>query len=95
MATLKAKQKDLKAKGLGNKPRTSDSLTDEEIEKLYAAKCLGIESSQAVMNTLRLNSTIHFGFRRGKKKKETERFYAGEMSYSSKRPKEESIRTLG
>ena len=69
MATLKAKQKDLKAKGLGNKPRTSDSLTDEEIEKLYAAKCLGIESSQAVMNTLRLNSTIHFGFRRGKKKK--------------------------
>ena len=32
MATLKAKQKDLKAKGLGNKPRTSDSLTDEEVE---------------------------------------------------------------
>ena len=44
MATLKAKQKDLKAKGLGNKPRTSDSLTDEEIEKLYASKCLGLKA---------------------------------------------------
>ena len=70
MATLNAKQKDLKAKGLGNKPRTSDSLTEEEIEKLYAAKCLGIESSQAVINTLWPNSTIHFGLRRGKERRD-------------------------
>ena len=70
MATLRAKQKDLKAKGLGNKPRTSDSLTDEEIEKLYASKCLGIESPQAVINTLWLNSTIHFGLRGGKEQRE-------------------------
>ena len=70
MATLNAKQKDLKAKGLGNKPRTSDSLTEEEIEKLYAAKCLGIESSQAVLNTLWPNSTIHFGLRRGKERRD-------------------------
>ena len=70
MATLKAKQKDLKAKGLGNKPRTSDSLTDEDIEKLYASKCLGIESPQAVINTLWLNSTIHFGLRGGKEQRE-------------------------
>jgi len=34
MATLIAKQMDLKAKGFGNKPMTSDGLTDEEIEKL-------------------------------------------------------------
>ena len=40
MTTLKAKQKELKAKRLGNKPRTLDSLTDQEIEKLYASKCL-------------------------------------------------------
>ena len=45
MAILKAKQKEPKAKGLGNKPRTSHSLKDEEIEKLYASKCLGIPSS--------------------------------------------------
>ena len=36
------KQKELKAKGLGNKPRTSDSLTEKKtIKKLYASKCLG------------------------------------------------------
>ena len=45
MATLKAKQQKPKAKGLGNKPRRSDSLKDEEIEKLYASKCLGMLSS--------------------------------------------------
>ena len=70
MATLNSKQNDLKAKGLGNKPRTSDSLTEKEIEKLYAAKCLGIESSQAVINTLWLNSKIHFGLRRGKEQRD-------------------------
>ena len=70
MATLKAKQKDLKAKELGSKPRTSDSLTDEEIEKLYASKWLGIESPQAFINTLWLNSTIHSGLRGGKEQRE-------------------------
>ena len=45
MANLKAKQKEPKAKGLGNKPSKPDSLKDEEIEKLYASKCLGIPSS--------------------------------------------------
>ena len=61
---------DLKAKGFENKPVTSDCLTDEEIEKLYASKCLGIESPQAVINTLWLNSTIHFGLRGGKEQRE-------------------------
>ena len=70
MATLKAKQKDLKAKGLGNKPKTSDGITDKEIEKLHASKCLGIESPQAVTNTLWLNSTIDLGLRGDKEQKE-------------------------
>ena len=35
-------KKELKAKGLGNKPRTSDSLTEKKkIKKLYTSKCLG------------------------------------------------------
>ena len=70
MATLKAKQMDLKAKGFGNKPMTSDGLTDKEIEKLYASKCLGIESPQAAINTLWLNLTIHFGLCGGKEQRE-------------------------
>lgn len=42
MATLKAKKKkEINAKALGNKPRTSDSLTDKETEKLCASRCLG------------------------------------------------------
>lgn len=69
MATLKAKQKDLKAKGFGNKPMTSEQLTDEEIEILYEAKCLGIESPQALINTLWLSTTIHFGLRGGKEQR--------------------------
>ena len=44
MATPKQNKLALKAKGLGNKPRTSDSLTDEEIKKPDACKCLEIES---------------------------------------------------
>ena len=38
MVTLKAKQKKLKASGLGNKPRTLYSLKDEEVEKHFLAK---------------------------------------------------------
>ena len=49
MATLKAKRKEPKAKGLGNKPRTSDSLKDKEIERLYASKCQGFESTQGII----------------------------------------------
>ena len=51
---LRSKQnkKVLKAKGFGNKPRVSDGLTDDEIETLYAVKCLGAGNLQAIINTL-------------------------------------------
>ena len=48
----------------------SDGITDAKIEKLYAAKCLRIESPQAVISTLWLNSTIHFGLRGSKEQRE-------------------------
>ena len=63
LATLKAKQMDLKAKGFGNKSKTSDGLKDKEIEKLDASKCLGIESPQAVINTA-VTCKIFFNTRR-------------------------------
>ena len=88
MATLKAKQKDLKGEGLGNKLRTSDSLTDKEIEKLYTSKYLGIESPQTIINTLWLNLTIHFGLHGSKEHLES---YTGDMSNSSKCQTEKSI----
>ena len=70
MATFKAKQKYLKAKGHRNKPKTSDGITGDEIEKLCTAKCLKIESLQAVISTLWLNSTIYFGLHGGKEQRE-------------------------
>ena len=69
MATLKAKQKKLKAKGLGNKPRTSDILKDKDSEILYASNCVRFECPQAIVNTLWLNSTLHFHLRGGKEQR--------------------------
>ena len=69
MATLKAKQKKLKAKGLGNKPRTSDILKDKDSEILYASNCVRFKCPQAIVNTLWLNSTLHFRLRGGKEQR--------------------------
>ena len=44
MATLKAKQMDLKAKGFGNKPMTSDGLTDREIENCTLPNAWGLKA---------------------------------------------------
>ena len=70
---------------MGNKHRTSDSLTDVEIEKLYASKCLEIESSQAVINTMWLNSTIHFGLRGGKEQRELRWGGGGDIKLNDRR----------
>ena len=83
MATLKAKQKEPKAKGLGNKPRTSDSLNDEEIEKLYASKCLGKPSSHYKHFLAKFDLTFQPSRRQTDREND-----AGEMSNPSKRPME-------
>ena len=70
MAILKAKQKELKSQGLGNKPRAADQITDEEIELLYKAKALGTHSPQALINTMWLQTTLHFGLRGGKEQRD-------------------------
>ena len=69
MATFKAKQKKLKAKGLGNKPRTSNILKDKDSEVLYASNCVRFECPKAIVNTLWLNSTLHLGLRGGKEQR--------------------------
>lgn len=62
---LKAKQKDLKAQGRGNKPKKSDCLTPEEIEKLYCTEQLGKATPTSLINTLWFNNTLYFGMRGG------------------------------
>ena len=60
---LKAKQKQLKRHGLGNRPKATTALTDDEIEILFEKNLLGLSSPQALLNTVRLNNMTHFGLR--------------------------------
>ena len=49
---LKSKQKDLKKQGLGNKPKTADAISDDDIDLLYECGQLGINTPESVLNTL-------------------------------------------
>jgi hypothetical protein len=60
---LKAKQKQLKQQGKGNKPRRACPLTDVEIDILYKRNILGSSTPQSLINTLWLNNSVHFGVR--------------------------------
>ena len=67
---LKAKQKELKRHGLGNRPKATTALTDDEIEILFDKKLLRISSPQALLNTVWPNNMIHFGLRGCNEQKE-------------------------
>ena len=67
---LKAKQKELKRHGKGNKPKATTALSDEEIDILYSKKVLGLSSPQALVNTVWLNKMLHFGLRGCKEQRE-------------------------
>ena len=60
---LLSKQKELKKKGKGNRPNASITLTSDELNTLYETGLLGSRNPEALLNTLSLNSTIHFGLR--------------------------------
>ena len=63
--TLKSKQKELKKRGLGNKPLAADAISENEIDKLYDNGQLGVSTPTSMINTLWLNNTVHFGMRGG------------------------------
>ena len=57
--------------GLGNRPKATTVLTDDEIEILFDKKLLVLSSPQALLDTLwLLNNMIHFGLRGCKEQKE-------------------------
>ncbi|CAH3152537.1 unnamed protein product [Porites lobata] len=60
---LMSKQKELKKKGKGNKPNASIALTSDELNTLYEKGLLGTRNPEALLNTLWLNNTMHFGLR--------------------------------
>ena len=54
--TLKSKQKELKRKGKGNKPREASCLTQQEIDTLYEKGAMGLNSPQALVNSIWFNN---------------------------------------
>uniref|UniRef100_A0A8W8MMW5 ZMYM2-like/QRICH1 C-terminal domain-containing protein n=1 Tax=Magallana gigas TaxID=29159 RepID=A0A8W8MMW5_MAGGI len=58
---LKAKQKDLKQKGKGNRPQKADPLSDDDINIFYDSGVLGVTSPQSLLNTVWFNNAIHLG----------------------------------
>ena len=51
---LKAKQKEFKRHGYGNRPKATTALTDKEMEILFEKKLLGVSSPQSMLNTVGL-----------------------------------------
>ena len=68
--TLKSKQKELKRKGKGNKPREASCLTQQEIDTLYEKGAMGLNSPQALVNSIWFNNCMHFGLRGGKEQRD-------------------------
>ena len=60
---LAAKQRELKKEGKGNKPNAARALTDEVDIRLYGLNLLGPANDEALLNTVWLNNTQHFGLR--------------------------------
>jgi hypothetical protein len=61
--SLNAKQKVIKQKGKGNKPKRSQPMTDNEINMLYEKGLLGNSSPESLLNTVWINNCIQFGLR--------------------------------
>ena len=60
---LKAKQRQLKKQGKGNKPKKSQPIEDEEINIVYKEGVLGCSTPQSLLNTMWLNNSVYFGLR--------------------------------
>ena len=67
---LTAKQKQLKRHGLGNRPKATTALKDDEIEIPFNEKVLGLTSPQALLNTVWLSNMTYFGLRGCQEQKE-------------------------
>ena len=60
---LKAKQKCLKKMGKGNKPKVAATLTDTEVDQMYAKDVLGAKTPTSLLNTVWWNNCVHFELR--------------------------------
>ena len=58
---LEAKNKQLKKEGKVNRPNAAEALSDNEINILYEKYLQGISKGEALINTLWLFNSLHFG----------------------------------
>ena len=63
--TLDAEMKRLKSAALGAKPKQAEPLSEEDEEKLWQAKVIGVHSSQALLNTIIYMNGVYFALRSG------------------------------
>ena len=47
---LSVKKKDLKRKGLGNKPNAAQPLEEDEIEKIWSTRALGLQTPRSLLH---------------------------------------------
>jgi len=62
-ATLESKCKQLREQGKGRRPKKVLRLNEDEMEKLWSTKQLGDHCPEALIRTVWLNNTMHFGWR--------------------------------
>ena len=57
------KKKDLKRKGLGNKPNAVQPLEEDEIEKTWSAGALGLQNPRSLIHLVWWNNVTPLGMR--------------------------------
>ena len=56
---LSVKKKDLKRKGLGNKPNAAQPLEEDEIEKIWSTGALGLQNPRSLLHLVEWNNDTH------------------------------------
>ena len=80
-ATRESKRKQLRQQGKGRRPNKTLGLNEDDMEKLWSTKQLGDQCPEALIRTLRLNNTMHFGWRA---KDERQRVLLGDLEVRKK-----------
>ncbi|KAK3755850.1 hypothetical protein QZH41_003947 [Actinostola sp. cb2023] len=60
---LSLKKKDLKKKGLGNKPNAADPVEAEDLEKMWSSGDVGLQNPRSLIRLVWWNNVTHLGMR--------------------------------
>ena len=59
VAMLSVKKKDLKKKGLGNKPNASEPLEDHQIEQMWSSGAIGLQNPRSILRLAWRSNVTH------------------------------------